>query len=61
MSIGYLLVLEVGFTLWMAYGVSLGNLALVIPNSTAFLVGLATMAITWRYRQPGRVAVEPAE
>ncbi len=42
-SIAYLAVLQVGFTLWMAYGVSL--VAIIVPNSVAFLVGAATLAI----------------
>ena len=49
-SLAYLGVLQVGFTLWIAYGISLGNLALVIPNSVAFLVGVATVIVAVRYR-----------
>jgi uncharacterized protein with PQ loop repeat len=51
-SISYLAVLQVGFTLWVAYGVSLGNLAIVVPNSVALLVGAATIAIALRFRNP---------
>lgn len=51
-SIGYLAVLQVGFTLWVAYGLSLGNLAIVVPNSVAFAVGVATIGIAIRYRHP---------
>ena len=51
-SIAYLAVLQVGFTLWAAYGVSLGNLAIIVPNSVAFLVGAATILIAYRYRRP---------
>ncbi len=51
-SIAYLAVLEIGFTLWIVYGVSLGNLAIVVPNSVAFLVGAATIAIALRFRHP---------
>jgi MtN3 and saliva related transmembrane protein len=49
-SIAYLAVLQVGFTLWVAYGVSLGNVAIMVPNSVAFLVGAATIAISIRFR-----------
>ncbi len=49
-SIAYLGVLEIGFTLWVAYGISLQNLAIVVPNSVAFLVGAATIAIAIRFR-----------
>jgi uncharacterized protein with PQ loop repeat len=51
-SIAYLAVLQVGFTLWMAYGVSLGNVAIIVPNSVAFLVGATTIAIAHRFRNP---------
>jgi MtN3 and saliva related transmembrane protein len=44
-SIGYFIVLLVGFGLWVAYGVSIGNLALVIPNSVAIVTGVVTIAI----------------
>jgi uncharacterized protein with PQ loop repeat len=49
-SLAYLAVLQVGFVLWVAYGISLGNLALIIPNSVALCVGLGTMAIAWNFR-----------
>ena len=52
-SLGYLWVLEVGFGLWMAYGISLRNLAIVIPNSVALTVGLATILVARRFRSPG--------
>ena len=49
-SISYLFVLQVGFTLWVAYGVALRNLAIIVPNGVAFLIGTATIAIALRYR-----------
>ena len=49
-SIAYLAVLEVGFALWIAYGIALGNVAIVVPNSVALLVGAATIAIAFRFR-----------
>ncbi len=49
-SLAYLAVLEVGFTLWVAYGVALGNVAIIVPNSVALLVGAATIAIALRFR-----------
>jgi MtN3 and saliva related transmembrane protein len=56
-SIAYLGVLAIGFTLWIAYGVSLGNAAIIVPNSVAFVIGLLTIATALRYRDPG----EPAD
>jgi MtN3 and saliva related transmembrane protein len=50
LSLSYLAVLLIGFTLWVAYGVSIGNLALIIPNSVAFAVGVATVLVALRYR-----------
>ena len=49
-SIAYLAVLELGFTLWIAYGIALGNAALIVPNSVAFGVGAVTIGIARRYR-----------
>ena len=51
-SIGYLVVLIVGFALWAAYGASIANVALIISNGVALVVGLATIAIARRYRHP---------
>jgi len=49
-SLGYLAVLQIGFVLWVGYGLSLGNPALIVPNSVALAVGLLTMGIAWTYR-----------
>ena len=46
-SMAYLAVLQVGFVLWVGYGISLGNLALIVPNSVALTVGIA---IAWSFR-----------
>lgn len=51
-SIAYLLVLQVGFSLWIAYGWALGNAAIILPNSVAFGIGVATLVITLRFRHP---------
>ncbi len=51
-SLGYLGVLLVGFTLWVAYGISLGNAALIVPNLVALVVGVVTVVIARRYRTP---------
>jgi MtN3 and saliva related transmembrane protein len=50
-SIAYLGVLEVGFALWIAYGISLVNWALIVPNCVAFSVGLATLLVALRLRR----------
>jgi uncharacterized protein with PQ loop repeat len=54
-SLGYLWVIEVGFFVWMAYGLSLHNLAIVIPNCVAVAVTLATILVAYRFRQADRM------
>ena len=49
-SVGYFLVLLVGFVLWLAYGVAASNYALIVPNMVAGAVTAATVAIALRYR-----------
>jgi uncharacterized protein with PQ loop repeat len=49
-SAAYQQVLLVGFLLWLAYGIALGNAALIVPNTVAVLVSATTIAITVRYR-----------
>jgi len=51
-SLGYMAVLFVGFLLWLAYGISIGNWTLIVPNVVAALVIAVTMAVALRYRRP---------
>jgi MtN3 and saliva related transmembrane protein len=51
-SLSYLGVLLIGFVLWLAYGVALGNVALIIPNAVALTIGLATAVVALRFRAP---------
>ncbi len=50
LSVGYLLVLIVGFALWIAYGGASNDLPLVIPNIVALVVMAITIWIARRYR-----------
>jgi MtN3 and saliva related transmembrane protein len=50
-SLGYMSVLFVGFLLWLSYGIALENWALIVPNTIAAIVIVATMAVTLRYRR----------
>ena len=50
-SIGYLVVLLIGFVLWCAYGIALGNVAIVVPNLIAFAVGATTIVVAFRFRK----------
>ena len=36
--------------LWVAYGVTISNWYLVVPNAVAFTVGATTIAVALRYR-----------
>jgi MtN3 and saliva related transmembrane protein len=56
LSLTYLGVLLVGFVIWISYGVSLGNLALIVPNIVAFLVTVTTIAVALRFRSSGSEA-----
>lgn len=51
-SLAYLGVLLIGFGLWIAYGISLANVALIVPNSVALVVGVVTVIVARRYRTP---------
>jgi MtN3 and saliva related transmembrane protein len=50
-SIGYFLILLVGFVLWFAYGVAASNLVLIVPNVVAAVVIVATIVVALRYRR----------
>jgi MtN3 and saliva related transmembrane protein len=50
-SIGYFLVLLVGFALWVAYGIADGDLPLIVPNTAALLVMAYAITIAMRYRR----------
>ena len=53
-SLGYFAVLLAGFGLWIGYGATAGNLALVIPNSVALLTAAALVIIALRLRRHER-------
>lgn len=50
-SLAYLGLVTVGFLVWLAYGLALPNLAIVLPNIVAFMVGVATMVVALRLRR----------
>ena len=49
-SIAYFWVLLLGFTLWVAYGLTIDNWFLVVPNAVAFAVCVTTIAVALRFR-----------
>ena len=44
-SISYFAVLLVGFVLWISYGIAARNLALIVPNGVALLIGASTITV----------------
>ena len=50
-SLSYFMILLTGFLLWISYGIAAGNVALVIPNSVALLVGIALVTVALRLRR----------
>ena len=44
-SIGYFGIIAFGSVLWASYGVSLGNLAIVIPNVVGCVAAIATILV----------------
>ncbi len=60
-SVGSMTVLLVGFALWLAYGLSIGDGAVIATNLTALTVTTAAVAVTLAFRRPRPPATsEPA-
>jgi MtN3 and saliva related transmembrane protein len=49
-SLGFLAVYAVGFLFWLAYGVALGNAAIVVPNVVSLIAGTAALAVAIRFQ-----------
>jgi MtN3 and saliva related transmembrane protein len=49
-SLVFLGIYVFGFGFWLAYGASLGNAAIVIPNVVSLVVGTVTLAVAARFR-----------
>ena len=49
-SVAYQQVLLVGFFLWLSYGIALDNWAIIVPNTVAAIVSVATILVSLRYR-----------
>ena len=50
-SVGYFSILLVGFGLWISYGIASRDVALIVPNTVALLIGVSTIAIALRLRR----------
>ena len=53
-SLGYLGLLTPGFVLWLAYGLSIANAAIVITNTASLTFMLLTISIAWLFRRGDR-------
>lgn len=49
-SVGWLVVVAGGATMWALYGISIPNWALIIPNAIATIVSAMTIAVVLRVR-----------
>lgn len=58
-SVGYLSVLLVGFAVWLAYGLSIGDAALIATNVTAFTVAVSTIGVALAFRRGRPATVDP--
>jgi MtN3 and saliva related transmembrane protein len=55
-SLGYPTLLCVGFVLWMAYGISLWNLPMMLSNTASLTLMIATIAVALHFRRGGGAA-----
>lgn len=60
-SIAYFWVLLVGFALWVAYGLTIENYFLIVPNAVAFTVCVTTIAVALRYRTANEGFTPPGQ
>lgn len=52
-SLLYLSLLSLGLVVWLAYGLALGNPAMIVSNSASLAVMTVTIATALRYRREG--------
>lgn len=48
-SVGYFLVLTVGFVLWTVLGLARNDMILVVPNVVAAVLGVTTIVVALRF------------
>ena len=59
-SVVYLSVIDSGFIIWFAYGLSLGNAAMIISNTASFTFLTTTIAMALYYRRGHGTAATPS-
>jgi len=50
-SLAFLVVLICGATLWLLYGIALGNMAIIIANIVGVASSATTLSVTVRWRR----------
>lgn len=58
-SLGYLAILLVGFVLWLAYAVAIGNAPLLVANACNVVANVATIAVVLRFRPDAEDGARP--
>ena len=58
-SIGYLALLDLGFVIWISYGFSIGNWALIISNAASLSFMTITILVALSFRRAASHAGEP--
>jgi MtN3 and saliva related transmembrane protein len=58
-SIGYLALLDLGFVIWISYGLSIGNPALIISNAASLSFMTITILVALGFRRARSDAGEP--
>ncbi|HYO44386.1 MAG TPA: SemiSWEET family transporter [Candidatus Limnocylindrales bacterium] len=59
-SLGYPTLLCVGFVLWMAYGISMWNLPMMLSNAASLTFMIATIAVALYFRRDGGEGIRAA-
>ena len=58
-SIGYLTLLDLGFVIWISYGLSIWNWALIISNAASLTFMTITILVAYSFRRREAEAAAP--
>ena len=58
-SVIYLSMLDVGFFIWLAYGLTLGNVAMIVSNVASITFMTATITVAMWFRRTAPVTAAP--
>jgi len=59
-SLAFLVVLMIGSTLWLLYGLALGNAAIIVANVVGVMSSTTTLAVALRWRRRTQRAARDA-